>query len=74
MFVQYAWDSVTKKTVFDSCFDDFGTAIAEAVNAAKNFVDALLWAADFIAAIAIIAALIVALKLALTSLGAVALA
>ena len=40
----------------------------------KNFVDALLLAADFIAAIAIIAALVVALAAALTSLGVVALA
>jgi len=70
----YAWDSVTKQTVFDSCFDDFGTAIAEGVNAAKNFVDALLQAADFIAAVAIIAALAFALATVLASLGAVALA
>lgn len=70
----YAWDSVTKKTVFDNCFDDFSTAIAAGVSAAKKFVDALLQAADFIAAIAIIAALAIALAAALASLGAVALA
>lgn len=73
-FCLYAWDSVTKKTVFDSCFDDIFTAIAECVSAAKNFVDDLLRNADFFAAIFIIAALIVALTAALTSLGAVALA
>ena len=65
----YAWDSVTDKTVFDSCFDDFSTAVVEAVNAIKNFVDALLQAADFIAAIAVIAALGAALVVALASLG-----
>lgn len=70
----YAWDSVTKKTVFDSCFDDFGNAIAEAVSAAKNFVDDLLRAADFFASIVIIAALAFALASLLASLGAVALA
>src|SRR5271169_4568694 len=70
----YAWDSVTKTTIFDSCFDDFSTAIAEGVAAAKNFVDALLRAADFIAAIAILAALVIALSAVLTSLGVVALA
>jgi hypothetical protein len=68
----YAWDSVTKSTVFDSCFDDFGTAIAEGVKAATDFVDALLQAADFVAAVAIIAALAVALAAVIPSLGAVA--
>lgn len=70
----YAWDSVTKDIVFDSCFDDFSTAITEAVDAVKNFVDALLQAADIVAAVAIIAALVVALLAALTSLAAVAVA
>jgi hypothetical protein len=73
-FCLYAWDSVTKKTVFDNCFDNIVSAIAECVDAAKNFVDDLLRAADFIAAIFIIAALVVALTTALAGLGAVALA
>lgn len=70
----YVWDSETGTTVFDSCFDDFGTAVAEGITAAKNFVDALLKAADFVAAVAIIAALGVALAAAIASLGAVAVA
>jgi hypothetical protein len=73
-FCLYVWDSITKKVVFDSCFNNFGTAIVEAVGAIKKFVDALLRAADFIAAVVIIAALAVALLAALTSLGAVAVA
>ena len=68
----YVWDSESQTTVFDSCFDDFSTAVAEGVSAAKNFVDALLNAADFVAAVAIIAALGVALAAAIASLGAVA--
>jgi len=70
----YAWDSVTKQVAFDSCFDDFSTAIGEAVTSVKDFVDALLQAADFIAAVAIIAALAIALVAALGSLGVVAVA
>jgi hypothetical protein len=70
----YAWDSVTKKVVFDSCFDHVGTAIAEAVKAIKKFVDALLKAANFITAVVIIVALGVALAAALAALGAVAVA
>ena len=73
-FCLYAWDSVTKKTVFDNCFDDFLPAIKEAVSAIKNFVDSLLKNANIFAAIIIIAALVIALEAALVSLGAVALA
>jgi hypothetical protein len=73
-FCLYAWDSVTSKTVFDNCFHDWGIAITECIIAVKNFVDALLQAADFTAAVVVIAALVVALGAALTSLGAVALA
>ena len=70
----YAWDSVTKTTVFDSCFDDFSEAIEKCVSAVKDFVDTLLRNADFIASVAIIGALVVALAAALASLGAVAVA
>jgi hypothetical protein len=70
----YAWDSVTRTTVFDSCFDDFSSAVTECVAAVKNFVDALLKVADIVAAVAIIAALVVALAAAFTSLAAVAVA
>ena len=70
----YAWDSVTKKVVFDKCFDDFAEAIPEAVGAIKDFVHDLLKDANFWASIVIIGALVVALAACLASLGAVALA
>ena len=70
----YAWDSVTKVVVFDSCFDDFTDAIGEAVGAIKDFVDELLKNADLLAYIVIVAALIAALTAAIASLGVVALA
>ncbi|KAL6716509.1 hypothetical protein ACLMJK_006076 [Lecanora helva] len=70
----YAWDSVTKTTVFDECTDDFAEAIEKCVEAVKGFVDTLLRNADFVASVAIIAALVVALAAALASLGAVAVA
>jgi hypothetical protein len=70
----YMWDSVTKTTIFDNCFNDFTKAIPEAVQAAKNFVDSLLRNADFIASVVIIGALVVALAAALASLGVVAVA
>jgi hypothetical protein len=69
----YAWDSVTGKVVFDSCFDNFGEAIKEGVKAAKGFVEELLKAANWLASFVIIAALVIALGIALTSLGAVVL-
>lgn len=65
----YMWDSVSKKTIFDKCFDDWGNAIPEAVAAAKATVDTLLKNADAIAAVAIIAALGVALAAVLAGLG-----
>jgi hypothetical protein len=71
-FCLYAWDSVTKKVVFDKCFDDIVPAIAACVDAIKNTVDDILKAADFIAAIAVIAVLIVVMTAALGSLAAVA--
>jgi hypothetical protein len=70
----YAWDSVTRTTVFDSCFDDWTTAAGEGVSAIKGFVDTLLKNADLIASIAILAALGAALLLVLGSLPVVALA
>jgi hypothetical protein len=71
-FCLYAWDSVTKKTVFDKCFDSIVPAISACVSAIKNTVDDIIKAANFIAAIAIIAALIFALTAALTGLAVVA--
>lgn len=68
----YAWDSVTKKVVFDNCFDNFATAAEKCVSAVKDFVDALLREADFLASIAIIAALVIALAAALSGLAVVA--
>ena len=73
-FCLYIWESQTKKVVFDKCFDNFVPAIKEGVEAVKNFVDEMLKAANFIAAVAIIAALVVVLVACLTALGAVAIA
>ena len=70
----YVWDSVTDTTVFDSCFDDYSTALSDGVDAIKNFVDSLLRNADTIASIAIIAALVVALAAAIAGLGVVVVA
>ncbi|RFU35638.1 hypothetical protein B7463_g733, partial [Scytalidium lignicola] len=64
----YIWDSVTSKVVFDKCFDDFEGAIAEGVSAIKSFVEDLLKAANFFAAIVIIALLVVALTAAIGGL------
>jgi hypothetical protein len=72
-FCLYVWDSVSKKTVFDSCFDALTHAATEGVKAIKNFIGSLLKAADFFAAILIIAALGVALAAAIASLGVVVL-
>jgi hypothetical protein len=71
-FCLYAYDSVTKKVVFDNCFDSFGPAIAKCVSAIKDFVDTLLRNADWIASIIIIGALVVALASCLTGLAVVA--
>ena len=70
----YAWDSlsVTKQVVFDPCFDDYGTAISEAVQVIKDFANALLQTADFVAGVAIVVALAVALVAVLGSLAVVA--
>jgi hypothetical protein len=68
------WDSVTKKTLFDSCLDDFLSAAGEAVSAIKSVVDTALANANFLAKLAIIAALIIALGAAIAALPAVALA
>lgn len=65
----YMWDSVSKKTIFDNCFDDWSNAIPEAVRAAKATVDTILRNADPIAAVAVIAALGVALAAVLAGLG-----
>ncbi|KAL9607417.1 MAG: hypothetical protein Q9167_007670 [Letrouitia subvulpina] len=70
----YVWDSVTGTTVFDSCFDEFGDAIAEGVAAIKSFVDTLLENADAIAYVAVLAALAAALVVAIGGLGVVAVA
>jgi hypothetical protein len=73
-FCLYTWYSVTKKVVFDKCFDNFVPAIAKCVSAVKDFVDSLLKNADFFAMIAIIVVLAFVLTAALTSLAAVAMA
>jgi hypothetical protein len=70
----YAWDSVTSKVVFDSCFDDWGAATLEFADAAKNFVDELLKAADFFAAVAILAVLATVFTTGIEALAVVALA
>ena len=70
----YVWDSVTKKVVFDKCFDDFTDAIGEAVEAVREFVKDLLENADFVASVVIIGALVIALAAVIASLGAVAVA
>ena len=70
----YAWDSVTGKTVYDQCSDNFSNAAASAVAAIKSFVDTLLVNADAIAAVAVIAALGVALIAVLAGSAAVVLA
>jgi hypothetical protein len=72
-FCLYSYDSVTKKVVFDNCFDSMLPAIKKCVEAVKDFVDTLLKNANWIASIAIIAALVVVLVAVLTSLGAVVL-
>jgi hypothetical protein len=58
--------------MFDKCFDDIVPAIAACVSAIKNTVDGILKAADFIAALAVIAVLVVVMTAALGSLAAVA--
>jgi hypothetical protein len=63
----YMWDSVTRKVVFDNCFDDFGTAARQAAQVAKQYVDDLLSTAG--ATVAILAALVVALVQAIGGLG-----
>ena len=68
------WDSVTKATLFDSCLDDFLSAAGQAIDAIKNVVDTALANANFIAKLAIIAALIIALGAVIAALPAVALA
>lgn len=68
------WDSVTKATLFDSCFDDFLSAAGKAISAIKEVVDAALANANFFAKLAIIAALIIALGTVIAALPAVALA
>ncbi len=64
----YMWDSVSKRTIFDNCFDDWSNAIPEAVRAAKTTVDTILRNADAIAAVAVIAAVGVALAAVLAGL------
>ncbi|KAL9046366.1 MAG: hypothetical protein Q9214_000784 [Letrouitia sp. 1 TL-2023] len=70
----YVWESETRDTVFDSCFDEFGDAIAEGVEAIKAFVDPLWENADTIAYIAVLVALAAALVTAIGGLVAVAVA
>ncbi|KAL8819065.1 MAG: hypothetical protein Q9223_002424 [Gallowayella weberi] len=70
----YAWDSVTKKTVFDECLDsdEFQQIIQKGVQAIKGFVDTLLRNANFLASVAVGIALAVALTAVLPSAAVVA--
>ncbi|KAL8676195.1 MAG: hypothetical protein Q9186_007267 [Xanthomendoza sp. 1 TL-2023] len=70
----YAWDSVTKKTVFDECLDsdEFQPVIRKGVQAIKEFVDVLLRNANLLPSIAVGIALVVALTAVLTSAAVVA--
>ncbi|KAH8601194.1 hypothetical protein B0O99DRAFT_608259 [Bisporella sp. PMI_857] len=69
----YAWDSVTKKTVFDECSDvEFDEAIRKCVSAIRGFVDTLLRNADVVAYIVIGVILIDMLIAALAGLAVVA--
>jgi hypothetical protein len=70
----YVWDSVSKKQLFDDCFDDFASAAGEAISAIKSVVDSVLDNASFIAKIAILAAIVIALGSAIAALPVVALA
>lgn len=70
----YVWDSVSKKELFDSCFDDFASAAGEAVSAIKSVVDDVLDNANFFAKLAILAAIVIALGAIIVTLPAVALA
>ncbi|KAL8980127.1 MAG: hypothetical protein Q9205_004704 [Flavoplaca limonia] len=44
----YAWDSVTKKVVFDECADEYLAVMRKCVQAVKIFVDALVKNANFV--------------------------
>ncbi|KAI4266976.1 MAG: hypothetical protein LQ337_008585 [Flavoplaca oasis] len=44
----YAWDSVTKKVVFDECADEYLAVMRKCVQAVKDFVDALVKNANFV--------------------------
>lgn len=61
----YMWDSVSKKVVFDKCFDNFREAAKEGVEAAKEVVDKVMDGVGFVAKIAATVALGVALVAAI---------
>ena len=44
----YAWDSVTKKVVFDECAEEYLAVMRKCVQAVKDFVDALVKNANFV--------------------------
>lgn len=73
-FCLYIWDSVTNKTVFDKCFDNFTKAIAQGAEAVKDFVHDLLKAANWFATIALVVIIVGVVIACLAGLGAVALA
>jgi hypothetical protein len=68
----YIFNDLTKKALFDSCFDDPGAAVEEAAKAVKNIVTVILDNANFIASVVVIAALVAALMIGLGGLLAVA--
>jgi len=68
-FCLYAWGSVSGEAVFEHCPEDVLPAIKECARAVRGFVDDLLKAANWIASIAMIVALLVAVLVCLDGLG-----
>jgi hypothetical protein len=70
----WVWDGVAKKKVYDNCTGNWGSAIKEAIAASKDVVQKILKAANFLAAVAVLAAVTVALATLLGSMTAAAVA
>ena len=49
----YIWDSETKTTILDKCFDNFNDALAEGISAVKRTVDTVLKNAGVVASVAL---------------------
>jgi hypothetical protein len=65
-------DSQGKGTIFDNCFDDWGTALREGVASAKSVIDQVLRNADPLAYAAVIVTVGVILLAALGTAGIIA--